>query len=148
MKYPLKERIGRPELLVGRKKEFAKLNLWLKRIPKELSHSIALLARKKSGKTAIVQRLFNQLWNEGDSILKDPDGIPVIPFYFEIADKKIWYPDFAIEYYCRFASQYISYLERDVSLVARTLKLEQLKEYGEKKLDFTFDRRCGNPHVR
>jgi hypothetical protein len=59
-KYPLEERIGHPELLVGRKKEFARLKKWVDFMPMKLSQSIALLARKKSGKTAIVQRLFNQ----------------------------------------------------------------------------------------
>ncbi len=80
MRYPLRERIGNPELLIGRKKEFERLHQWLRRVPKELSHSIVLLARKKSGKTAIVQRLFNELWSAGDSILQDPNAIPVIPF--------------------------------------------------------------------
>ncbi len=61
MRYPLRERIGNPELLIGRKKEFAELHQWLRRVPKKLSPSIALLVRKKSGKTAIVQRIFNEL---------------------------------------------------------------------------------------
>lgn len=51
-----------PRLLVRRKNEFAKLHKRLEGIPLELSQSIALLARKKNGKTAIVQRLFNELW--------------------------------------------------------------------------------------
>ncbi|MCP4149607.1 MAG: hypothetical protein GY757_17810, partial [bacterium] len=131
MKYPLRERIGNPELLIGRKKEFAELHQWIRRIPKRLSASIALLARKKSGKTAIVQRIFNELWSAGDSVLQDPNAIPVIPFYMEIGDKGVWYPNFAVEYYCAFASQYISYLERDEGLVLQPLTLEQIREYGK-----------------
>jgi hypothetical protein len=60
MQYPLPEAIGNPDLLVGRENEFALLNKWISRIPDCLSKSRALLARRKSGKTAIVQRIFNR----------------------------------------------------------------------------------------
>ena len=56
MQYPLKEKIGPPDLLVGRVKEFAKFNKWLNNIPRELSKSRVILARRKSGKTSFVQR--------------------------------------------------------------------------------------------
>ena len=123
IQYPLPEKIGDPDLLVGREKEFALLNKWLSRIPKRLGKSRVILARRKSGKTAIVQRIFNRLWSaDGD----------IIPFYFNIAEKKNWYPDFAIEYYCAFASQYISFLERDAYLVENPLLLDAIKAYGVK----------------
>ncbi|CAN2041963.1 hypothetical protein GMMP15_660006 [Candidatus Magnetomoraceae bacterium gMMP-15] len=32
----------------------------------------------------------------------------MIPFYFDIAESKIWYPDLTIQYYHTFISQYIS----------------------------------------
>ncbi len=121
MQYPLIEKIGNPELLVGREKEFNQFNKWLSMIPDRLSKSRVILARRKSGKTAFVQRLFNQLWSENGK---------VIPFYFDIADKEIWYRDFAIKYYCSFASQYISFLERDEELVKKSLNLQEIKEYG------------------
>ncbi len=121
MKYPLQEKIGNPELLVGREKEFANFEKWLANIPKKLSKSRVILARRKSGKTAIVQRIFNQLWSA--------DG-EVIPFYFDIGENKIWYPMFAIDYFRSFASQYISFLERDETLVAKILSLEKIREYG------------------
>jgi hypothetical protein len=62
MQYPLTEKIGNPELLVGREKEFRKFQKWLDRIPDRLAKSRVILARKKSGKTAFVQRIFNKLW--------------------------------------------------------------------------------------
>jgi hypothetical protein len=34
MQYPLIEKIGEPDLLVGRKKEFRKFDKWLANIPK------------------------------------------------------------------------------------------------------------------
>jgi hypothetical protein len=121
MQYPLTEKIGDPDLLVGRKEEFQRFGKWIANIPRRLSKSRAILARRKSGKTAFVQRIFNQLWSENGA---------VIPFYFEFGENKIWYPDLAIEYYCSFASQYISFLERDEKLVMYPLSLEEIREYG------------------
>ncbi len=123
MQYPLQEKIGDPDLLVGREKEFRNFGKWLVNIPKKLSKSRVILARRKSGKTAFAQRIFNQLWSE--------NGV-VIPFYFDVAENKIWYPDFAIKYYRAFASQYISFLERDEALVSKHLSLEEIREYGLK----------------
>ncbi|MDM8514675.1 hypothetical protein QUF76_00615 [Desulfobacterales bacterium HSG16] len=121
MQYPLREKIGNPDLLVGREKEFTSFGKWIANIPKCLSKSRVILARRKSGKTALVQRIFNKLWSENGE---------VIPFYLDIAEKNIWYPDFAIDYYRTFASQVISFLERDEKLVRESLPLGEIKEYG------------------
>ena len=121
VKYPLKEKIGSPELLVGRKKEFASFHKWLSKIPNELSKSRVILARRKSGKTSFVQRLFNQVWSENET---------VVPFYLDIADEAIWYPEFARKYYSHFMSQYISFLERDTSLVRNPLSLNDIHAYA------------------
>jgi len=51
----------------------------------------------------------------------------VIPFYFDFAESKIWYPDLAIDYYRAFASQYISFIERDNKLVQERLSLKQIR---------------------
>ncbi len=124
MQYPLQEKIGDPSILVGREEEFKNFGKWLAFIPKKLSKSRVILARRKSGKTAFVQRIFNQLWSENRE---------VIPFYFDIAEKKIWYPNLAVKYYRAFASQYISFLERDQALVRKHLSLEEIREYGLSK---------------
>jgi len=121
MQYPLKEKIGNPNLLVGREREFNNFGRWLANIPAELSKSRVILARRKSGKTAFVQRLFNQLWSQHGQ---------VIPFYFSVPENNVWYPNFAIDYYRAFASQYISFLERDEELVKSPLSLEEIREYG------------------
>ena len=123
MQYPLPERIGEPELFTGRKKEFSEYRNWIDGISKKLSRSRVILARRKSGKTAFVQRIFNQLWSV--------DGA-VIPFYFEIKDQKVWLGDFAEQYYRTFASHYISFLERNPDIVHKPYKIEQIREYGEK----------------
>ncbi|MCP4020807.1 MAG: hypothetical protein GY729_03095, partial [Desulfobacteraceae bacterium] len=124
MQYPLPEIIGNPDLLVGREKEFGIFNKWIGRIPERLSKSRAILGRRKSGKTAFVQHIFNRLWSENGQ---------VIPFYINIRERKIWFPDFIVNFYQTFASQYISFMERDESLVANMLTLEQVREYGLSK---------------
>ncbi|MEM7534885.1 MAG: hypothetical protein AAF639_22095 [Chloroflexota bacterium] len=69
MQYLLKEKIGKPELLVGRKKKFASFNKWVSRIPDSLSKSRVILARRKSGKTSFVQRIFNQVWSQNGMVV-------------------------------------------------------------------------------
>ncbi|SLM30069.1 conserved hypothetical protein [Desulfamplus magnetovallimortis] len=123
MQYPLQEKIGTPELLVGREKEFKNFGKWIANIPKKLSKSRVILARRKSGKTAFIQRIFNQLWSANGT---------VIPFYFDISENKVWYPTFAMDYYRSFATQYISYMERDPSLIGTLLSLEELGVYGKR----------------
>lgn len=124
MQYPLIEKIGDPNLLVGREKEFQYFNKWVANIPKKLSKSRLIIARWKSGKTAFVQRIFNQLWSANGA---------VIPFYFDFGESKMWYPNLAIKYYQAFASQYISFIERQAHLVNKPLSLQEIKDYGIKK---------------
>lgn len=73
MQYPLREKISDPSLFVGREAELNNFHKWLTGMPRLLSQSRALLGRRKSGKTAFVQRLYNQLWSANG---------PVIPFIF------------------------------------------------------------------
>jgi len=124
MQYPLNEKIGEPELLVGREKEFKHFGKWIKNIPKRLSKSRVIIARRKSGKTSFVQRIFNQLWSENEE---------VIPFYFDFGENKMWYPDLAIKYYRAFASQYISFITRNPELVIDHLSLEEIRDFGISK---------------
>jgi hypothetical protein len=105
MIYALKERIGVPSLFCGRKQEMALLMNWVEKIPRQMAKSRALLGRRKCGKTAIMQRLFNLLWNQNGQ---------VIPFYFEVLDSNQWLLDFAEAYYRTFMSQYLSFRTRTV----------------------------------
>ena len=124
MQYPLPEKIGNPDLFVGRKKEFDLFSKWINLIPDRLSKSRAILARRKSGKTAFVERIFNKLWSD--------DG-KVIPFYINIPERKVWFPEFARNYFRTFASHYISFLERDRKIVSIPLTLSQIRQYGKSK---------------
>ena len=122
MQYPLEEKIGYPELLVGRESEFKRFHKWIAGMPRKISKSWAILGRRKSGKTAFVQRLFNETWSENGE---------VIPFYFSIPESPIYLVDLAVAYYETFASHYISFLERDPILVRNLLTLEEIKAYAE-----------------
>jgi len=121
MQYPLEEKIGPPELLVGRLDEFTNFNQWLYRIPDRLSKSRVILARRKSGKTSFVQRIFNRLWHQNGK---------VVPFYFDFADKNIWIQNLSHDYFRAFASQYISFLERDPRLVSVHLTIPEIYDYA------------------
>jgi len=122
MKYPLPESIGNPDLFVGREEEFEYLNEWLGNIPKRLSMSTVILARRKSGKTAILERVFNMCWSN--------TNMGIIPFYICMNDSGIWIQEFALMYFQTFASHYISYLERNPSMVKRLLSFNKIREYG------------------
>ncbi len=107
MTYALKERIGDTSLFCGRDREMELLTDWAENIPRQISKSRALLGRRKSGKTAIMQRLFNILWNRHGK---------VIPFYIEVLDNNQWLLDFSDEYFRTFISQYLSFVTRTVLL--------------------------------
>jgi len=130
MQYVLKERIGKPGLFCGRDEEMKRLIEWAANIPKEISKSHALLGRRKSGKTAIMQRLFNIIWNQNGA---------VVPFYFEVMDKDIWLLEFAETYFYTFLTQYFSFVFRDPPpLNNRHWKWYQLvdmaKKHGNQKI--------------
>jgi len=127
MKYALKERIGDPLLFCGRQRQMELLLRWIDMIPKQTAKSRVLLGRRKSGKSAIMQRLFNILWNQ--------NGI-VIPFYFEVQDYGQWLLEFAEAYYRTFMSQYLSFKTRTVLPTDnRPWDFDELNDMAEKMND-------------
>jgi hypothetical protein len=103
MDYALKERIGKPELFTGRKEELAYFLKWINDIKDEKSMSTAILARRKMGKTAIMERLFNITFFKNDG---------VIPFYYEVKENKMWVVDFCQDFFFTFIYQYIAFKTR------------------------------------
>jgi hypothetical protein len=104
----------------------------LERIPNRLSVSTVILARRKSGKTAILERVFNMLWSHPEK--------GIIPFFMGMRDIQIWVQQFAINYYRTFASHCISFFERDASMVTKLLTLKKIRSYGiEKDIPFFVD---------
>jgi hypothetical protein len=110
MDYAKEERIGNPALFTGRKEELAYFLKWINDIKERKSMSTAILARRKMGKTAILERLFNITFFKNDG---------VIPFYYEIKESDVWIVDFCIDFCLTFVYQYIAFKTRK----ARYLKL-------------------------
>jgi hypothetical protein len=117
MEYVLEERIGNPELFTGRQKELAFFLKWINDIKERKSHSTAILARRKMGKTAIMERLFNITYYKNDG---------VIPFYYEIKEKEMWVVDFCVDFCLTFIYQYIAFKSR---------KREYLEQFEQGNLD-------------
>jgi hypothetical protein len=108
MEYAYKERIGKPELFTGRKEELAFFLKWIDDIKEEKSQSTAVLARRKMGKTALMERLFNITFHKNDG---------VIPFYYEIKETKMWVGDFCQDFFLTFIYQYIAFKSRKTEYV-------------------------------
>ena len=103
MKYVLEERIGNPDLFTGRKKELAYFLKWINDIKEKKSQSTAMLARRKMGKTALMERLFNIIFFKNDR---------VVPFYYEIKEVEMWVGDFCKDFFLTFIYQYIAFKTR------------------------------------
>lgn len=99
----LKEKIGNSELFTGRKKELTDYLNWIDRIKREISMSTAILSRRKTGKTALLQRLYNVTFEKNAG---------VIPFYYEIKEGKKWVVEFCQEFFLTFIYQYIAFHAR------------------------------------
>ncbi len=89
--FALEEDIGDPDLFTGRRDEMALLLNWAELVKQKKGKSQALLARKRRGKTALLQRFFNILYTAGD-----PKNIP---FFFRAPEYEIDLKTFTIEFY-------------------------------------------------
>ena len=104
MDYAIKERIGNPGLFTGRKQELTYFLKWIDDIKEEKSQSTALLARRKMGKSALMERLFNITFYKNNG---------VIPLYYEIKETKMWMGDFCVDFFITFVYQYIAFKTRN-----------------------------------
>ncbi len=108
MDYAYDERIGNPDLFTGRKEELAYFLKWISDVKERKSMSTALLARRKMGKTALLERLFNITFFKNDG---------VIPFYYEIKENDVWIVDFCIDFCLTFVYQYIAFKTRNTGYI-------------------------------
>ena len=117
--YALPEQIGNTELFVGRKKEFDYyLGDWYRYLVKNMAQSQAIVARRKKGKTAFLQRLFNILWSCSES--------KVIPFYYVIQDKPVTLSGFAEDFFTQFMWQFLSFRDRKEEYLSYPIGFEKL----------------------
>jgi len=130
MDYTLEERIGNPDLFTGRKGELAYFLKWINDVKERKSQSTALLARRKMGKTALMERLFNITFFKNNG---------VIPFYYEVKEVKKWIGDFCVDFFLTFIYQYIAFKSRKINYLGQD-KRNSLKEAkqaaGNEGLDY------------
>ena len=125
MDYAKEERIGNPDLFTGRKEELAYFLEWINNIKERKSQSTAVLARRKMGKTAIMERLFNITYYKNDG---------VIPFYYEIKENDVWIVDFCVEFFMTFIYQYIAFKTRNSYYLAEDRSdFDKVKAVAEKE---------------
>jgi len=127
MPYPLKERLGAWELFTNRQEERAYFDSWVRNIEKEGALSTAIVSHRKVGKTALLQRFYNDLFERGGN---------VIPFYLEIEEENRLKDEFSRIYYMTFISQLLSFKKKqwlgvyyspeELIAVSRELKLDYI----------------------
>ncbi len=123
--YALPELIGDTNLFVGRKKEFDFfLGVWYNRLIGNIAQSQAIVARRKKGKTAFLQRLFNILWSCPET--------SVIPFYFSFKDFNTTLAEFAKSFFATFTNHYLSFSEKNVEYLQNPYSFELLDTLIEK----------------
>ncbi|MCK4761456.1 MAG: hypothetical protein KAW12_04590 [Candidatus Aminicenantes bacterium] len=133
MEYYLEERIGDPYLFTGRQQELEFFLKWIEDIKRRLSKSTAVMARRKMGKTALMERLFNVTFYKNNG---------VIPFYYEIKEGGVWMVDFCIEFFLTFIYQYMAFKTRKIEYLGSVEEssLETAKKEAAKEgLDYLID---------
>jgi len=130
--YALPEIIGNTDLFVGRKKEFDYfLGIWYQDLEKNFPQNQAIISRRKKGKTAFLQRLFNVFWST--CLEKNKSEMTVIPFYVSIKDSQVSLDEFSLDFFTRFCKCYQSYKSGDKTLLERTISFGEIKDYIEDK---------------
>ena len=132
IEYALPEVIGEPKLFTGRKKEFDLfLNEWYSDLEKNYAQCVAILSRRKKGKTAFLQRFFNILWSAG--VEKKEGELHIIPFYYSISDSEQSLGMFAIDFFSEFVKSYVSYKNKDKEILSQNIPLKALKNVVKNK---------------
>ena len=150
MEIYLKEKIGNPALFTGRKGEMDSLLKWVEKIKPELSKSRAILSRRKTGKSALMQRLYNIVFAQNDQ---------VVPFYFEIKEHNQWIASFAKDFFFTFIRQYFAFKTRkleyfsyrsDYDILIKAAKneglehlIDHIEEFRASEKNKSFDRLWG-----
>jgi hypothetical protein len=133
IEYALPEVIGDPELFTGRKKEFAYFfGSWYELLERNIAPCMALLSRRKKGKTAFLQRFFNILWSLHSE--KSPQTLTVIPFYYSISDFQMPMNTFAKDFFTTFVNHYLSFRMGKRELINTPVDFNQIPFETENKI--------------
>ena len=119
---PLEEKIGNPDLFTGRKQEIQFFLKWISNIQQKSSMSTAILSRRKTGKTALLQRLYNLTFENNQG---------VIPFYVEIEEGKQWCVDFCQKFFFNFIFQYMAFKTRKTVFIEKAMEINTIDHAQE-----------------
>jgi hypothetical protein len=94
----------------------------------QASKSKAIISRRKTGKSAVMQRLFNILFAQNGQ---------VIPFYFEIRETPQWIVSYSKKFFITFICQYLAFKSRNLIYLKYNEDYGQLVQAAKKeKLDY------------
>ncbi|MEM7533203.1 MAG: ATP-binding protein [Chloroflexota bacterium] len=118
-------------IFVDRNDDLAYFWDWATNTPHFKANSIALIGRRRTGKTAILQKLVNRLF------YKQTDVMPVFISFARYLHRKtpITSYDFAREYIQSYVVSYLAFRYRDPSLMDNDLPFDTLRKYAEEKED-------------
>ncbi|MBV7335147.1 hypothetical protein KFU94_44295 [Chloroflexi bacterium TSY] len=126
---PLEESAS--EWFVNRKEELDRYWKWATRFPNRIKGSEALIGLRRTGKTAILHKLFNRLFYEQNRMM---------PIYISFAryvnrPEPIGAYEFAKEYFTGFIRSYLAFRYRQPDLLNNNIQYEQLRDFSEKIKD-------------
>ena len=126
---PLQEIAG--DLFVNREYELDMFWEWATGIPHPVTYSHALVGRRRTGKTAILHRLFNRLFYEQER---------VVPVYVSFADylhrkRPITAHEFARDFFAGYVACYLAFRYRQPMLVRRLRDLSHLHKIAHQMQD-------------
>ncbi len=122
VEFAIDERIGDPELFIGRAGELEFLYKWAANIRRKISRSIAFLGRRKIGKSLVLERLYNILYSEHKG---------VIPFYYEFTEGDRSGREFLTDFTVSFYMQVVGYYTRDITWNRRAVQPDrQMPDIG------------------
>ncbi len=118
--FALEEEIGNTELFSGRKADIESIFTWAEGVKGKYKRSLTIMARRKKGKTALLQRVYNMFYTLNDEM--------IIPFYYKVKEENLSRIELAKIFYHSLISQYAAFVFRDVSLMRKKLPLSELKD--------------------
>jgi len=89
------------------------------RTPRDITFSTAMVGRRRLGKTAVLEQVYNRLFWEQDE---------VVPIYFVFESRPTDSNRFADSYFRNFVGQYVAFRTKDSSLARSLPKLEELPD--------------------
>jgi len=126
---PLEDVTG--DLFVDRHEELRLGRLWIQDIPLRHLNSWALVGRRRTGKTAILVKLFNQVFDEQDRV------VPVFITFARYVKRAepISYYEFAEEYFGSYLRCYLAFRYRKPTLIKEDADIPQLVMVAEELND-------------